>query len=168
MRRLRQFLLWLRVLWFRKILGMDIHPSVRLSLSAKLDRTFKAGIHIGEGSYVAFGARILTHDFTRGMYLHTRIGTNCFIGGQSLILPGVTIGDGSIVGAGSVVTKDVPALAAVAGNPARVISTDIETLKFGRLDIADENEAHFRATDPAAAALNDSDFKKRLAARQDS
>ena len=73
MRRLRQFLLWLRVLWFRKILGMDIHPSVRLSLSAKLDRTFKAGIHIGEGSYVAFGARILTHDFTRGMYLHTRI-----------------------------------------------------------------------------------------------
>ena len=42
-------------------------------------------------------------------------GINCFIGGQSLILPGITIGDGSIVGAGSVVTKDVPARTAVAG-----------------------------------------------------
>ncbi len=134
-------------------------------MSAKLDRTFKDGIHIGEGSYVAFAARILTHDFTRGMYLHTRIGKNCFIGGQSIIMPGVQIGDGSIVGAGSVVTKDVPPCSAVAGNPARIIASDIETLHFGRLVSADDNEAHFRATDPAAAALDDSAFAGRTKAR---
>ena len=43
-------------------------------------------------------------------------------GGGAIILPGVTIGDDAIVGAGSVVTRDVPAGATVVGNPARVVS----------------------------------------------
>lgn len=145
---------------------MDIHPTARLSLSAKLDARFKAGIHIGEESYVAFSARILTHDFTRGMYLHTRIGKRCFIGGNSLIMPGVTIGDGSIVGAGSVVTKNVPPASAVAGNPARIVSNGIKTVKFGRLESANANETHFRNMDPAAAALDDHDFKIRLSEQE--
>ena len=46
---------------------------------------------------------------------------NCFIGARSLILKGVTIGSGSVVGAGSVVVRDVPSCVIVAGNPARVI-----------------------------------------------
>lgn len=50
-----------------------------------------------------------------------RIGRDVWIGGGAIILPGVTIGDNAIVGAGSVVTHDVPAGATVAGNPARVI-----------------------------------------------
>lgn len=49
------------------------------------------------------------------------IGRDCFIGGHCIILKGVTIGDGSIVGAGSVVTGDVPASQLWAGNPARFI-----------------------------------------------
>ena len=49
------------------------------------------------------------------------IGDDVWVGTRSIILPGVTLGKGSIVGAGSVVTKDVPAYAIVAGNPARVI-----------------------------------------------
>jgi len=49
-----------------------------------------------------------------------RIGRNVWIGGGAIILPGVTIGDDAIVGAGSVVTRDVPAGATVVGNPARV------------------------------------------------
>ncbi|WP_163351355.1 DapH/DapD/GlmU-related protein [Desulfovibrio sp. JC010] len=49
------------------------------------------------------------------------IGDYCWIGGNSTILQGVTIGEGGIVGAGSVVTKDVPPYKIVAGIPARII-----------------------------------------------
>ena len=49
------------------------------------------------------------------------IGDDVLIGCMSIILPGVTIGEGAIVGAGSVVTKDVPTYTIVAGNPARII-----------------------------------------------
>ncbi|HUZ93396.1 MAG TPA: sugar O-acetyltransferase [Edaphobacter sp.] len=49
-----------------------------------------------------------------------RIGANVWIGGGAIILPGVTIGDDAIIGAGSVVTRDVPPGATVVGNPARI------------------------------------------------
>jgi maltose O-acetyltransferase len=50
-----------------------------------------------------------------------RIGRNVWIGGGAIILPGVTIGDDAVVGAGSIVTRDVAAGATFAGNPARAI-----------------------------------------------
>jgi len=53
----------------------------------------------------------------------TRVSRRASIGSSATILCGVTIGEGAVVGAGSVVTKDVPALAVVAGNPARIIRT---------------------------------------------
>ena len=49
------------------------------------------------------------------------IGKSCFIGCNSLILKGVTIGEGAVIGAGSVVTRDVPPFTVAAGNPARVV-----------------------------------------------
>ncbi|EEJ71925.1 sugar O-acetyltransferase [Lactobacillus ultunensis] len=49
------------------------------------------------------------------------IGKNVWIGGNASILPGVTIGDNSIIGAGSVVTKDIPANVIAVGNPARIL-----------------------------------------------
>ncbi len=48
-----------------------------------------------------------------------RVGRNVWIGGGAILLPGVTIGDDAIIGAGSVVTRDVAKGATVAGNPAR-------------------------------------------------
>lgn len=138
---LRNILVAARRAWLVHVWGMDIHPTVQLSLSASLDRTFPIGVHVGAYSYIAFEARILTHDRTRGLYLHTRIGRNCFIGGRSMILPGVEIGDGCIVGAGAVVTKSVPPRCVVAGNPARILRENIEVASYGRLAEADATEA---------------------------
>lgn len=50
------------------------------------------------------------------------IGDNAWIGGSTVILAGVSIDEGAIVGAGAVVTRDVPANANVVGNPARVVT----------------------------------------------
>jgi len=113
---------------------MDIHPDTQISLKANLDRTNPRGVHIGEGTLVAFGAVILSHDLARVIHTDTYIGKNCFIGAHSIILPGIHIGDGSIVATGSVVTRDVAAGTLVAGNPARVIRTNIRTRKWGVLE----------------------------------
>ena len=76
---------------------------------------------IAQEAYLCTG----THDFSNPVRpLQTGkivIGKSAFIGARAFILPGVTIGDGAIVGACSVVTKDVVANARVVGNPARVI-----------------------------------------------
>ena len=49
------------------------------------------------------------------------IGRNCWIGAGAILLPGVNIGDGTVIGAGSVVTKDIPANVVAVGNPCRVL-----------------------------------------------
>lgn len=51
------------------------------------------------------------------------VGNNVWIGAQVAVLPGVTIGDNSVIGAGSVVTKDIPANVVAVGNPCRVIKS---------------------------------------------
>lgn len=50
-----------------------------------------------------------------------RIGKNCWLGAGVIVLPGVTIGDNTVIGAGSVVTKDIPANVVAVGNPCRVL-----------------------------------------------
>lgn len=142
--KLRHTLNYARFLYLTKIWGMDIHPTCRFSLSTKFDFTHPKGIHIGEKTYVAFRTSILTHDMIRGMFVDTYIGKNCFIGAHSLIMPGIKIGDNSIVAAGSIVTKDVPSHTIVAGNPARIIREGIEVKGFGRFLDADEREKSFK------------------------
>ena len=83
-------------------------------------------MEIGYNTGVAYGVTILTgadprnelNKLYKPMNAPVIIGNNCWIGARSIILPGVTIGDYSIVAAGSVVTKDVPSGVLVAGNPA--------------------------------------------------
>lgn len=52
-----------------------------------------------------------------------RIGNNVWIGARCILLPGITIGDGATVGAGAIVTRDIPAYTLAAGNPAKVIKS---------------------------------------------
>lgn len=111
--------------------GMDLHPTCNVSLKAVLDRNNPRGVHVGAYSYVAFEAVIMTHDMTRGLRTDTYIGERCFIGARAIIMPGIRVGDGSIVGAGSVVTRDVPPGSIAAGNPARVVRSGIRTTRGG-------------------------------------
>jgi acetyltransferase-like isoleucine patch superfamily enzyme len=131
--RLRDFLLYLRRLYLVRVWKMDIHPRTLVSLQATLDRTYPRGIHIGEGSAVNFGAVILTHDVVVGEHTHTYIGRFCMVGARSIVMPGVTVGDHSVIAAGAVVTKDVPPNSIVAGNPAKVIRTGIMTTNWGKI-----------------------------------
>lgn len=129
----RLFFINIRYLIFTKIYKMDIHRSSRISFKANLDKTNPGGIHIGEDSYIAAGACILSHDFTRRMHRDTYIGKSTFIGINTIVLPGIVIGDHVIVGSGAVVTKNIPSNCIAAGNPARVIKENIITKKYGQL-----------------------------------
>lgn len=112
---------------------MNIAKSASISVGAKLDKTYPQGVHIGEETYIASGAIIFTHDYARAVHSDTIVGNRCFIGANAIIMCGVRIGDEVIVGAGSIVTKDVPSNTIVAGNPARIIKQDIQTRKYGQL-----------------------------------
>ncbi|MBD3796808.1 MAG: acyltransferase, partial [Campylobacterales bacterium] len=104
---IRWFLLQPYYLLLTKLYKMDISKSARISLGAKLDKTYPKGIHIGDESYVASGALVFSHDYARNLHIDTCIGKRCFIGANAIIMAGVTIGDEVIVGSGAVVTKDV-------------------------------------------------------------
>ena len=84
-------------------------------------------ISIGDNCELAPNVRLIAHDASPKKLLgYAKIGridirNNCFIGDSVIVLPGVTIGENSIIGAGSIVTKDVPPNSVAAGNPARVI-----------------------------------------------
>lgn len=76
------------------------------------------------------GAEYIKMDITdRVGYIHkpVEIGEYTFIGGGSAIMPGVKVGKGCVIGVNSVVTKDVPNYAIVAGSPAKVIGSTIDT-----------------------------------------
>jgi acetyltransferase-like isoleucine patch superfamily enzyme len=145
---IRHTLLFLQNIYLSKFCGMTIGKNVRISLKANLDKTNPKGIIIGDGSYLAFGATILCHDMSRNYSDNVIIGKNCFIGAQSLILPGVNIGDQAIVAAGSVVTKDVPSRTIVAGNPAKIIKENIRTGKWGILEAESTPDFNCREKSP--------------------
>lgn len=113
--------------WYlRSHFGMDIGKNVVIARTVHLDKNINPkGIHIGDNTWLLRNAMVLAHDYCRGKNragkrFETYIGKNCVIGVNSIVLPGVKIGDHVVVAAGSVVTKDVPPHCIVAGNPAQV------------------------------------------------
>jgi acetyltransferase-like isoleucine patch superfamily enzyme len=131
--RLRRTVIDLRRLYLVKIWGMDIHPDTLISLKVNLDRTYPRGIHIGEGTAISFDAVVLTHDYIRGVHVDTYIGKFCQIGARSIIMPGLKVGDNCVIGAGTVVTKDIPPNSLVVGNPGKIIRTGIKTTYWGKI-----------------------------------
>jgi maltose O-acetyltransferase len=89
-----------------------------------------AEIKVGDHSQLGPAVQVLTADHPRDPELRLAdvelarpviVGANVWIGGGAILCPGVTIGDHSVIGAGSVVTRDVPERVIAAGNPCRVI-----------------------------------------------
>jgi len=131
---IRDVVIRAQLFMLRRMLGMDIGKDVRISLRAKLDFANPRGVHIGDGSYVAFDSVIFAHDLSRHMHADTYVGRNCFIGAHAIIMPGIRVGDYCIVGSGAVVTRDVPSGSIVAGNPAKIIRSGVKTIKGGILE----------------------------------
>ena len=129
----RHTLIDVRVILLRRIYGMTIGKDTRISFKANLDKRYPKGVHLGDGTYMAFGATVLCHDMSRNIRKDVNVGKNCFIGARSMLMPGVTLGDSTIVAAGSIVTKSFDGHCIIAGNPAKVIREGVKTLKWGRI-----------------------------------
>lgn len=111
-----------------KIGNVNMHNSY-------VDDLIPQAVEIGENFISSANSMIIAHDAS--LYNHIRkhrvqkvvIGNNVFLGAAAIILPGVKVGDGAIIGAGAIVTKDIEAYTVVAGNPARFICTVSEYIK---------------------------------------
>lgn len=107
-------------------LGKNVYVNFNLTL---VDDTW---VHIGD--HVMIGPNVTiaagTHPLDPSLRKQAaqfnkpvRIGDNVWLGAQCVVLPGVTIGENSVIGAGSIVTKDIPANVVAVGNPCRVLRT---------------------------------------------
>ena len=120
--------------WCLRKVGCHVGKGCFIGDTVKIDTGHADMITLEDGVSVAGGTRLLCHqrDFTDYyvgsdyMQLDYSIKPiilkkGCLIGMESLVLPGVTVGEGAIVGAGSLVTKDIPAWTIATGRPAKVV-----------------------------------------------
>ncbi|MUG43407.1 acyltransferase [Paenibacillus woosongensis] len=114
--------------------GLKVGKNFNLQAECFIDFPHCWLITIGDNVTFAPRVHILAHDTSARTFLgHTKvglvnIGNRVFVGNDAIIMPGVSIGDDVIIGAGSVVTKDVPSGSVYAGNPAKLICTTKEYL----------------------------------------
>ena len=112
--------------------GLTLGHGVYINETASLDPDFLWLISIGDEAVLANRVQVLAHDgstrhFTGYIRIgRVHIGRRVYVGAGAIILPGVTIGDESVIGAGSVVRREVAPGAVVAGNPAGVMGTTEE------------------------------------------
>ena len=130
--------------------GSHIHVGKNFFANYNCTNIDVAKVIIGDNCQMAPNVAIYTaghpvHPDTRNTAYEygkeVRIGDNVWIGGNTVICPGVTIGDCCVIGAGSVVTKDIPSWTIAAGNPCRAIReiTDADRrLLFRKEEIDDE------------------------------
>lgn len=120
--------------WVLKRVGCHVGKGCFIGDNVRIDTGHSDMITLEDSVSVAGGTRLLCHqrDFT-DYYVgsdYMKLGYNikpivlkkgCLIGMESFVMPGVTVGEGAIVGAGSLVTKDVPAWTIATGRPAKVV-----------------------------------------------
>lgn len=113
---------------YRVFLRMRIGEHTAFALMVMPDVMFPEKITVGRNSIIGYNTTILAHEYLIDEYRvgEVVIGNEVMIGANSTILPGVTIGDRAVIGAGSLVHKDVPAGAFVGGNPMKLIYTKEE------------------------------------------
>jgi maltose O-acetyltransferase len=108
--------------------GYNIHLGRGVFLNFNCVLLDVMSIHIGDGTQVGPAVQIYAADHPRDRENRlaglecgkpVMIGKNVWIGGGAILLPGITVGDDAVIGAGSVVTRDIAPGATVAGNPAR-------------------------------------------------
>jgi acetyltransferase-like isoleucine patch superfamily enzyme len=106
-----------------RLTGMHIGKNVAIGLEAMFGIFHPEKIFIGSNTIIGYNAVILEHEFLVDGYRlgEVHVGKNVLIGARSVILPGIIIGDNSIIAAGSVVTEDVLPNTMVAGNPAKFV-----------------------------------------------
>lgn len=108
------------------------HVHFGRNVYANFNLTVVDDTHVYVGDYTQFGPNVVLavagHPIDPALReqgyqynLPIHIGRNCWIGAGALILPGVTIGDNTVIGAGSVVTRDIPSGVVAVGNPCRVL-----------------------------------------------
>ena len=108
------------------------HVHFGKNVYANFNLTLVDDTHIYVGDYTMFAPNVLLATAAHPILptlrqkgyqynLPIRIGKNCWLGAGVIVLPGVTIGDNTVVGAGSVVTKDLPPNVVAVGNPARIL-----------------------------------------------
>ena len=123
--------------------GFNIHFEGFAFINYNCSILDTSSVHIGDGAFIAPGVCISCaghgiHPDDRMEYVTAKpinIGKKVWIGANCTILPGVSIGDGSIIGAGSVVTKDIPENVIAVGNPCRVLR---EITEEDRLNAAED------------------------------
>lgn len=115
--------------WYYVKKGLKVGSQFDRQSGTRLDISNCWLIEIGNNVVLANRVQLLAHDDSAEQLCGYRkigkivIGNDVFIGANSLVLPGVTIGDGCVVGAGSVVSKSIPANSVAVGVPARVVGT---------------------------------------------
>ena len=112
--------------WLFRRLGMTVGAGVTFALESTPDVFWPELVTVGEDAIVGYDATILCHEFLQDEYRtgEVVVGERAMIGAGAVILPGVRIGADATVGANSVVTRDVPAGATVAGVPAQRIDEE--------------------------------------------